>query len=222
MLEPQPKYIKAPGYRLNASTQDKNFIKRQNKFHKSKTLKDEMPDALYNSNSIVKQSEKLSNVRRSKKRMTQLEKNIDLPDTLLGFNEYKENKIHKDTRVRKMLRSESLHPDLPDILEPINEIITSTMPKPYVIKEESKNQEISENDYNKEEFIKEEKKEDEIIENNNIEEKKVEITEERLEELKKLEIEKQKLEEEKKKLEEQKKFDEEQKRLDEEKRLEEQ
>ena len=154
MLEPQPKYIKAPGYRLNASTQDKNFIKRQNKFHKSKTLKDEMPDALYNSNSIVKQSEKLSNVRRSKKRMTQLEKNIDLPDTLLGFNEYKENKIHKDTRVRKMLRSESLHPDLPDILEPINEIITSTMPKPYVIKEESKNQEISENDYNKEQFIK--------------------------------------------------------------------
>ena len=138
MLEPQPKYIKAPGYRLNASTQDKNFIKRQNKFHKSKTLKDEMPDALYNSNSIVKQSEKLSNVRRSKKRMTQLEKNIDLPDTLLGFNEYKENKIHKDTRVRKMLRSESLHPDLPDILEPINEIITSTIPKPYVIKEASK------------------------------------------------------------------------------------
>ena len=164
--------------------------------------------------------------------MYQLEKNIDLQDTLLCTNEYKEIKIYKDTHHARKLRSSSLNPDLPDVLEPVNDIYSSNMPKPYMIEEESKNPELSQNneDYNKEEFINEEKREeDKKEEENNIEEKKdvedfnekkVDIDDEKLEELKRLEEEKQKLEEERKILEEKKKFDEEQKKLDEEKRIE--
>lgn len=93
--------------------------------------------------------------------MSQLENNIDLPDTLLGFNEYKEIKTFKDTHYARKLRASSLNPDLPDVLEPINEIYTSNMPKPYIIKEESKNQEITENnednDNDVSEYIEKEK-----------------------------------------------------------------
>ena len=225
MLENQPKYTKINPSKSQLQ-KDQNFIKRQKKFYKSKTIKDEIPDALYNSNSMVRQSEKLSNVRKNKKHMSQLENNIDLPDTLLGFNEYKEIKTFKDTHYARKLRASSLNPDLPDVLEPINEIYTSNMPKPYIIKEESKNQEITENnENNKEDFNNDDKKEEEIKievnseeekkveekieEENNLKAKKEELEKEKLEKLKRLEEERLKIEEEKKILEENKRLDEE-------------
>ena len=73
--------------------------------------------------------------------MSQLEKNIDLPDTLLALNEFKQNNLPRNPHVVKKSTSTSLKPDLPDILEPIQEIITNNLPKPLTIKEESKNPE---------------------------------------------------------------------------------
>ena len=206
----QPNYT-----RINhvKSQKDPNYMRRQKKFHKSKTIRDDAPDALHNSNSLVKRSEKLTSTRKNKLHMSQLAKNVDMPDILFGFNEYKELRMFKDTHYTRKLRSSSLNPDLPDVLEPVNENYFPSMPKPYKIKEESKNPEITE-DYNKEEFIKEEiKKEEEIkdeekkeeekdnnvkIEQDVFEEKKEEINEDNMEEMKKLEEEKQKIKEEKK------------------------
>ena len=176
MKKIQPNLTKLP----RSSTQkDPNFIKRQKNFRKTKTIKDDVPDALYNSNSAIIQSQKLTSVRKNKLRMSCLEQNIDLPDTLLGIDEYKEIKIFKDKHVTRKLRASLLKEDLPDVLEPVNEIIASHLPKPY--NEESKNPEINQDDYNENEFIKEksdeeknneEKKEGEIIEEENINEEK--------------------------------------------------
>ena len=192
MSEIQPNFIRANKTKLCTTIpRDPNFTKRQKKFRLTKTLKDDVPDSLVHSNSSVKISDKLLNVRRSKKRMTQLEKNIDLPDTLLGFNEFKQIKIPKDTHVTKKLRSSSLNPDLPDVLEPVYEIKSSQMRKPYMVQEESKNQEINvinninvikveEEKCNKEPENSEEKKEDEINEkNNDKEEEKIEENKEK-------------------------------------------
>jgi hypothetical protein len=104
---------------------------------KSKTIKNEMPDTLINPSSSIKQPEKLFNIRKSKKRMTQLEKNIDLPDTLLAMDEYKQMNFQTDTHISRKLRASCLNPDLPDFLEPVEEIITSNLPKPYDVREEN-------------------------------------------------------------------------------------
>ena len=229
-MKVQPNYTKINHIK---SQKNPNYPKRQKKFHKSKSIKDDVPDALYNSNSLVKRSEKLTSTRKNKLHMSQLGKNVDIPDILFGFDEYKEIRMFKDTHYTKKLRASSLSPDPPDVLEPVKEIYMPSMPKPYKIIEESKNPEITENDYKKEEFLKEikeekeEKKEEEKdnnveIEKDHSEEKKDEIPEDKLEELKKLEEEKQKIEKEKNELEAKKKFEEDQKKLDEEKRLEEQ
>ena len=118
-----------------------NFISRQ-RCRKSKTIRNENPDILINQNESIKQSQKLLQGRKSKKRMTQLEKNLDLPDTLLGLNEYKEFKFQKDSHILRKLRTSCLNPDLPDVLEPIEEIITSNMSKPYEVKEEKEEKKI--------------------------------------------------------------------------------
>ena len=144
---------------------EKNFVQRQRQ-RKSKTIRNEIPDILTKSNSSLKQPQKLLLGRSTKKRMTQLEKNIDLPDTLLGLNEYKEMKFAKNNHTIKKLRKSCYNPDLPDILEPVQEIITSNIPKPCIAKEESKNQELEE--------IKKKKKLDEI---KKLEEKKKESIE---------------------------------------------
>jgi hypothetical protein len=196
-MKDQPNYKKSVNIRnTNKIQRDQNFVNRQKKFHKSKTIKDDAPDSLYNSNSMIKVSEKLSNVRRTKKRMTQLEQNIDLPDKLLGIDEFKERITPKDTHKFKQLRTTSLNPDLPDILEPINEIITTKLPKPFTNKEESKNQELIDN--NKVEYINNKEKEKNIKENYNDfndiseEEKNQEITGEKIEEINKKDKEKEK------------------------------
>ena len=135
-MKDQPNYNKKPVPipHKNSFQRDQYFISRHKKFHKSKTIKDDIPDSLYNSNSTIKVSEKLTNVRRSKKRMTQLEQNIDLPDRLLGINEYKERKTPRDNHKLKELRTTSLNPDLPDVLQPINEIMNLQLPKPFTNK----------------------------------------------------------------------------------------
>ena len=221
-MKAQPNYIKSvPVHHSNNLPREQNFINRQRKFHKSRTIKDDAPDSLYNSNSTVKISEKISNVRKSKKRMSQLEQNIDLPDKLLGINEFKERITPKDTHKFKQLRTTSLNPDLPDILEPINEIITTKLPKPFTNKEESKNQELIDN--NKVEYINNKEKENNIKENYNDfndiieEEKNQEITGEKIEEINKKDKEKEKEIEELKRIEEQKKLEED-KRLEEQKK----
>ncbi len=61
--------------------------------------------------------------------------------------------MFKDTLYTRKLRSSSLKPDLPDVLEQVNEKYFSSMPKPYKVIEESKNQEITK-DYNKEELLR--------------------------------------------------------------------
>ena len=109
--------------------------------HKSKTIKNEVPDELIKFNSSVKQPEKIFQGRKGKKRMTHLEKNIDLPDTLLAQDEFKQNNLPRNPHVVKKLTSTSLNPDLPDVLEPIQEITSNNLIKPYIIREESKNPE---------------------------------------------------------------------------------
>ena len=106
---------------------------------KSLTIKNEYPDTLINLNSSIKQPEKLLNVRKYKKRMTRLHKNIDLPDNLLGFDEYKEISMLKDIHISREIKTSGFNPDLPDILEPINGTKYSNLPKPYkIIKTEEK------------------------------------------------------------------------------------
>ena len=135
--------------------------------------------------------------------MTQLEKNIDLPDTLLRLDEFKKINVPKNSHVVKKLTSTSLNPDLPDVLEPIEEIITNNLPKPYTINN------VNSENININNIIVEEK--NELNRGLGIEEK-----------MKEIEEEKRKLEEEKRLFEEKKQFEEEQKKLNEEKIIEEQ
>ena len=169
-----------------------NLLNRRRQI-KSKTIKNELPDTLINPSSSIKQPEKLFNIRKSKKRMTQLEKNIDLPDTLLAMDEYKQMNFQTDTHISRKLRASCLNPDLPDFLEPVEEIITSNLPKPYDVREE--NEEDSShiiNSLNEELKLLEEKRKE-------IEEEKRKLEEEKI-----LFEEKRKLNEEEKKLAEEK------------------
>ena len=75
------------------------------------------------------------------------------------MNEYKEIQFQKDIHISRKLKASCLNPDLPDFLEPVEEIVTSNLPKPYEIKEQSKNEEqskIEEENANKEKNILEE------------------------------------------------------------------
>ena len=201
---------------INEQNETKNITNNfKRKQQKSKTIKNEVPDELINLNSSIKKQEQLFQGRKGKKRMTQLEKNIDLPDTLLRLDEFKKINVPKNSHVVKKLTSTSLNPDLPDVLEPIEEIITNNLPKPYTIKEERKNQETD--------IINNVNSENININNINIEEKNELNRGLGIEEkMKEIEEEKRKLEEEKRLFEEKKQFEEEQKKLNEEKIIEEQ
>ena len=166
-----------------------NLLNRRRQI-KSKTIKNELPDTLINPSSSIKQPEKLFNIRKNKKRMTQLEKNIDLPDTLLAMDEYKQINFQKDTHISRKLRASCLNPDLPDFLEPVEEIITSNLPKPY--KEENEENSSNINSLNEELKLLEEKRKE-------IEEEKRKLEEEKI-----LFEEKRKLNEEEKKIAEEK------------------
>ena len=62
-----------------------NFISRQ-RCRKSKTIRNENPDILINQNESIKQSQKLLQGRKSKKRMTQLEKNDKMKQVIYEKN----------------------------------------------------------------------------------------------------------------------------------------
>ena len=193
------------------------FLKRRRQF-KSKTIKNEEPDKLISSISSVAHPEKLLNIRKNKRRMSQLEKNIDLPDNLLAMDEFKETKIPSHTHNSRKFRASCLNPDLPDFLEPIKEITIPNLSKPYElneikeIKEEAKNKSVDE-----ESVSKENSKENNVNDNN------IEKEWDKLEEKKKeIEEEKRKLNEEKKMMEEKRILEEKEKKIKEEKMLEEQ
>ena len=192
-----------------------DFLRRRREY-KSKTIKNEEPDKLINSISNVSHPEKLLNVRKNKRRMTHLEKNIDLPDNLLAIDEFKKTNIPRHTHVSRTFRASCLNPDLPDFLEPIEEIITSNLEKPHEKKEEEKKnnfiKKVSFSSSNSKESNNKSEKSDINIEKemDKLEQKRKEIEEE-----------KRKLNEEKKLMEEKRKLDEEEKKIKEEKILEE-
>ena len=106
----------------------------------------DMPDVLNDNNTNVFKPTKLLNGRKRKKHMTQIPQQ-DVPDILLGMNEYKEVNIpRKFHNIKKPISS--LNQDMPDSLEPINDAPTSAIPKSQVLtsihkpkKDESKNPE---------------------------------------------------------------------------------
>ena len=101
------------------------------KMKKSSTLKsDDLPDILNGNNSNIFQSEKLTNFRKPHKHMTQLQKHIDMPDTLFGLDEYKESHPKKQFHSIKKANSSSSIADLPDSLEPINDNQFHQLPRP--------------------------------------------------------------------------------------------
>ncbi len=178
------------------------------KIKKSSTLKsDDLPDSLNDNNSNVFKSEKLTNFRKSHKHMTQLQKHIDMPDTLFGLDEYKEAHPQKNFHSIKKANSSSSIADLPDSLEPINDNQFHQLPRPESMtslkksmREDSKNPEIT--NLRLIEKPKEEKKLTEIQENNNetdrikTEENNI-INNKNQEEAERLEKEKKRIEEEK-------------------------
>ena len=113
------------------------------------TLKqNDLPDTLNENNSNIFQAERLFNVRKNHKHMTQIQYHIDKPDILFGLNEYKEARIKKSFHSIKKLSSSNSIPDEPDTLEPIIEDKYEQIPQPESMiklkkfsKEESKNSE---------------------------------------------------------------------------------
>ena len=203
------------------------------KIKKSSTLKsDDLPDSLNDNNSNVFKSEKLTNFRKSHKHMTQLQKHIDMPDTLFGLDEYKEAHPQKNFHSIKKANSSSSIADLPDSLEPINDNQFHQLPRPESMtslkksmREDSKNPDIT--NLRLIEKPKEEKKLTEIQENNNetdrikTEENNI-INNNNKEEAEKLEKEKKRIEEEQKKLiDKEKNLEEEIKKFEEQKKMEE-
>ena len=84
---------------------------------KTSVIKSDMPDILNENNSNVFKEEKLLNFRKEHKHMTQLPKQIDKPDTLLGLNEFGKFPIKRFHSIKKL--NYYPIPDLPDNLEPI-------------------------------------------------------------------------------------------------------
>ena len=119
-----------------SSTDEKNQKKPKNKIsaknlRKSATVRsNDMPDILNPNNLELFKDEKLLNIRKDK-RMSQIQKNIDKPDTLFGLNEYKQPKKGKTSfHSIKKLRNTQSSMDLPDTLEPLKEDSNYLLPRP--------------------------------------------------------------------------------------------
>ena len=111
------------------------------------TLKqNDVPDTINENNPNIFKSEKLLNIRKRHRHMTQIPHQIDKPDILFGLNEYKEPSQKKFFHPIKRLSSSKLALDLPDTLEPIIEDKFEHFPQPELNKsrksEESKNSEM--------------------------------------------------------------------------------
>ena len=138
------KLCKTQIYRGNPKTLHKNISSKDLK--KSSVVKSDEPDILNVNNSNVFKEEKLLNIRKGRKHMTQLPRQIDQPDILFGLNEYKRFHITNFHNLKKLCSNPI--PDLPDTLEPITEDNDNIMPIPDSINninnsknEESKNPE---------------------------------------------------------------------------------
>ena len=131
-------------YRGNPKTLQKNISSKDLK--KASVVKSDEPDILNINNENVFKEEKLLNIRKSRKHMTQLPSQNDQPDILLGLNEYKQFQLKSFHKLRKICSNPI--PDLPDTLEPIKEDNNSIMLRPdsmnninFSKNEESKNPE---------------------------------------------------------------------------------
>ena len=138
------KLFKTQIYRGNPKTIHKNISSKDLK--KSSVVKSDEPDILNVNNVNVFKEEKLLNIRKDRKHMTQLFRQNDNPDILLGLNEYKQFQIKNFHNLRKLCSNPI--PDIPDILEPIKEDNNNILPSPDSINnvnnsqyEESKNPE---------------------------------------------------------------------------------
>ena len=142
-----------PNYNRDNRQFSTTIIKKGNRNENSSSImrkssmdSKDMPDVLNDNNTNVFKPTKLLNGRQRKKHMTQIPQQ-DVPDVLLGMNEYKEVNIpRKFHSIKKPISS--FNQDLPDSLEPVNDAATTAIPKSEVLssihkmkKEESKNQE---------------------------------------------------------------------------------
>ena len=87
-------------------------------------------NSVKNLNILSNETERLTNFRGENKHMTQMPKQTDKPDILLGLGEYKEVNQPKRFHNVKKLKSSHTVPDLPDTLSPITDNQFKQMPRP--------------------------------------------------------------------------------------------